>query len=72
MGGLSNGSIPDLHASQTEGSQIGDHRLSISCGVVERPDHRCGDDLVLQETTETLGGAPSVYRWLRETYDATR
>ena len=24
----------------------GDHRLSISCVVVERPDHHCGDDLV--------------------------
>ena len=25
----------------------GDHRLSISCAVVEQPDHHCGDDLVL-------------------------
>ena len=32
---------------QTEGSQIGDHRLSTACGVVERPDHHCGDDLVV-------------------------
>ena len=23
-----------------------DHRLSTACGVVERPDHQCGDDLV--------------------------
>ena len=27
-------------------SQIGDHRLSTWCEVVERPDHHCGDDLV--------------------------
>ena len=31
---------------QTEGLQIGDHRLSTSCWVVQRPDHHCGDDLV--------------------------
>ena len=36
---------PDTHVPQTE-MQIGDHRLSSSCGVVERPDHQCGDDLV--------------------------
>ena len=30
---------------QTERSQIGDHRLNTSCGVVERPDHHCGDNL---------------------------
>ena len=28
-------------------SQIGNYRLSTSCGVVERPDHHCGDDLVI-------------------------
>ena len=28
------------------GSQSGDHRLSTSFGVVEWPDHHCGDDLV--------------------------
>ena len=27
--------------------QIDDHILSISCAVVARPDHNCGDDLVL-------------------------
>ena len=39
---------PDPHVPQTEGLQIGDHRLSISCAVVERPDHHWpfGDDLV--------------------------
>ena len=47
MGRLSNGPIPDSHVSQTEGLQIGDHRLSTSCGVVDRPDHHCGDDLVI-------------------------
>ena len=38
---------PDPHVPQTEGLLIGDHRLSTSCGVVEWPDHYCGDDLVL-------------------------
>ena len=46
MGALPNVPIPDPHVPQTEGLQIGDHRSSTSCGVVERPDHRCGDDLV--------------------------
>ena len=32
---------------QTVGLQIADHGLSTSCGVVERPDHHCGDDLVI-------------------------
>ena len=27
-------------------NQMGDHRLSLSCAVIERLDHRCGDDLV--------------------------
>ena len=31
LDGLSNGPIPDPHVAQTEGSQIGDHRLSTSC-----------------------------------------
>ena len=46
MGGLSNKPTPDPHVPQTEGLQIGDHRLSTSCGVVKRPNHQCGDDLV--------------------------
>ena len=46
MDELSNEPIPDSHIPKTEGLQIGDHRLSSSCGVVERPDHPCGDDLV--------------------------
>ena len=46
MGGLPNELIPIPTYPQTEGSQIGDNRLSTSCGVVERPDHHCGDDLV--------------------------
>ena len=37
---------PRPRRTQTEGPQIGDHRWSTSCGVVERPDHHCGDDLV--------------------------
>ena len=36
MGGLPNEPIPDPHVLKTEGSQIVDHRLSTSCGVVER------------------------------------
>ena len=57
MGGLSNGPIPYPHAPLTHTggskspplnfSQIGDCRLSTLCGVVERPDHHCDDDLVL-------------------------
>ena len=46
MGRLSNEPIPDSHVPETEGLQIGGHILSISCGVVERPDHHCGYDLV--------------------------
>ena len=34
--------------SQAEGSQIGDRRFSQLDGVIERPDHRCGDDLVVR------------------------
>ena len=51
---LSNGPIPDPQVLQTEGLQIGDHRLSTSCEFVERPDHRCGDDLVLNEKKLTV------------------
>ena len=47
MGRLSNESIPDFHLPKTEKLQIGDHRLSTSFGVVEQPDHHCGDDLVI-------------------------
>ena len=47
MGGLPNELIPNPHVSQTNGSQIGDHRLITSCRFVERPDHQCGDDLVV-------------------------
>ena len=32
MGGLPNEPIPDPDVPQTDGSQIGDHRLSTSCG----------------------------------------
>ena len=46
MSQLPNAPIPDSYVPQTEALQIGDHKLSISCGVVERPDHHCGDDLV--------------------------
>ena len=41
-----NAPIPDPHVPQTDGLQIGDHRLNTSCGVVERPAYHCGDDLV--------------------------
>ena len=37
---------PRPQVSQTERLQIGDHRLSTTCGVVERPGHHSGDDLV--------------------------
>ena len=50
MGGLLNELIPDAHVAQTEGSQIGDHRLSTSCGVIERPDYHCGNHLVYMLT----------------------
>ena len=46
MDGLPNVAIPEAHVPQTEGSQIGDHG---SCGIVERPDQHCGDDLMLSE-----------------------
>ena len=47
MGRLPNELIPDPHVPQINGSQIFDRRLSTSCRVVERPDHHCGDDLVV-------------------------
>ena len=34
--------IPDPHVPQTKGL----HRLSTSCGLVERSDHHCGDDSI--------------------------
>ena len=59
MGGLFNEPIADPRVPETEGSQIGDHRLAkfniilkiivvgrTSCGVFERPDNHCGDGLV--------------------------
>ena len=46
MGGLSIEPIPTTpHVAKTDGSQSGDGILSTSNGVVERPDHHCGDDL---------------------------
>ena len=59
MGALSNGLIPDSHAPKPGSrkvplwncSQIANHRLSTSCGVVERPDHHCVDDLVKDTIT---------------------
>ena len=46
---------PRTPNGQTNGSQIGDHRLSTSCRVVERPDHHCGDDLVYQKGLRDVG-----------------
>ena len=46
MGELRNVPIADTHVPPTEGLQIGDRTLSTLCGVVERPDHHCVDDLV--------------------------
>ena len=54
MGEPPNARILDPHVLQTEGLQIDDHILSISCEVVERPDHHCSDDLVTF-TTEFQG-----------------
>ena len=50
---------PTPHVPQTEGSQIGDRRLSTSCGVVEWPDHHCGDDLVWPVAMSSVGCRPS-------------
>ena len=47
MGGLSSEPIYYPHVPQTERvAKIGDNRLSTSFGVVEWPDHHCGNDLV--------------------------
>ena len=47
MGRISNGPIHEIDTDpQTHRSQISDHRLSTSCGVVERHDHHRDDDLV--------------------------
>ena len=55
MGGLPNAPIPGRRVPQTEGLQIGDHRLSTSCLVVERSDHHCGDDLVFHFLCDHTG-----------------
>ena len=39
MAELPNSPFPDPHVPQTEGLQIGDHRLSTSRAVVERPGY---------------------------------
>ena len=46
MGGLLNDLIPIPTYRKREGSKIGDHSLSTSCGAVKWPDHHCGGDLV--------------------------
>ena len=46
MDGLPNELMPDPHVLQSEWSQIGDHRLTTLCGVVEWLGHYRGDDLV--------------------------
>ena len=45
MGDLANAPITRPPRTQTEGLQIVDHRLIISCAVVERASHHCGRDL---------------------------
>ena len=55
MDGLPNERIPDRYVPQLEGSQYSDHRLSTSRGVVDRPDHHCGDDLVFSNATRRVG-----------------
>ena len=42
MGELPKAAIPEPNVPQTEGLQIGHHRLSTSCVFVEPPDHHCG------------------------------
>ena len=52
MGGLLNGSIPDLQSPtyhKPRGCKSATTDLSTSCAVVERPDHHCGDDLVVSD-----------------------
>ena len=61
MGELPNVPIPDPHVHQTEELHIGNHRLSISCWVVERSDHHCGDDLVVAAATDANAFAQSAY-----------
>ena len=51
MDKLQNVPIADPHVSQAERLQIGDDRLSTSCGVV---DHDCDDDLFLLRELPTL------------------
>ena len=53
MGGLSNAPIPDHHVPANPPNRGVEKspfeiaaKLSTSCGVVERPDHHCGDDLL--------------------------
>ena len=69
MGGLPNKLIPDPepHVPQTEGSQFGDHGLSISCGVDELPDHHCGDYLVKADNTLELVELLAINRLLEVT-----
>ena len=54
MSEQTNALFPDPHELQIEGLQNGDHSLSTSCGVVERPDNHCGDDLVLMVTLKEV------------------
>ena len=52
--GIQNEVSPIRTLHQTEGSYIGEHRTSTSSGVVERPDHPCGDDLVLYHSVNAI------------------
>ena len=56
--------------TQTEWSQIGDNRLTTSCGFVERPDHHCGDNLVLVVMATGLDETAYVNRDILLDYDA--
>ena len=58
MSDLSNGPMPNPNVPKTDVSQIGDHRLNTQCGVVERPDHHCGDDLVALRWHSCMNSAP--------------
>ena len=49
MGELPNAPVLDPHVPQTEGLQIGDRRLSISCVVVD-----CGGDDLFEEVIAHL------------------
>ena len=79
MGALSNGPIHDPHVLLTPKpggqkaplwncSQIGDHRLSTSCGVVEQPNHHCGDDLGLMVTLWRWRLSSLRRRWYEEDF----